>query len=50
MTAERRRPTLSEIKSLASDKDFLKPIVRAEVLEGEMTEAHGASKGEREGD
>jgi hypothetical protein len=47
-------PTLSEIKSvLASDKDFLKPIVRAvlqEVLEGEMTEAHGAAEGEREGD
>jgi transposase-like protein len=47
-------PTLSEIKSLlASDKDFLKPIVRAvlqEVLGGEMMEAHGAAEGEREGD
>ena len=51
MTVEKLRPTLAEIKSLlASDKDFLKPIVRAvlqEVLEGEMTEALGAAKGER---
>ena len=45
------RPALSEIGSLlASDKDFLRPIVRAvlqEVLEGEMTETLGAAKGER---
>jgi transposase-like protein len=51
MTVEKLRPTLAEIKSLlVSDKDFLKPIVRAvlqEVLEGEMTEALGAAKGER---
>jgi len=51
MTVEKLRPTLAEIKSLlASDKDFLKPIVRVvlqEVLEGEMTEALGATKGER---
>ena len=51
MTVEKLRPTLTEIKSLlASDKDFLKPIVRAvlqEVLEGEMTEALAAAKGER---
>jgi len=51
MTVEKLRPTLAEIKALlASDKDFLKPIVRAvlqEVLEAEMTEALGAGKGER---
>jgi putative transposase len=51
MTVEKLRPTLAEIKAvLGSDKDFLKPIVRAvlqEVLEGEMTEALGAAKGER---
>ena len=51
MTIEKLRPTLAEIKSLlASDKDFLKPIVRTvlqEVLEGEMTEALAAAKGER---
>jgi putative transposase len=51
MTVEKLRPTLAEIKALlASDKDFLKPIVRAvlqEVLEAEMTEALGAAKGER---
>jgi len=51
MTIEKLRPTLAEIKSLlASDKDFLKPIVRAvlqEVLEEEMTEALAAAKGER---
>src|SRR6516162_2855557 len=51
MTVEKLRPTLAEIKSLlASDKDFLKPIVRAvlqEVLEQEMTDTLGAAKGER---
>jgi transposase-like protein len=51
MTVEKLRPTLAEIKSLlASDKDFLKPIVRAvlqEVLEQEMTDTLGAGKGER---
>jgi putative transposase len=51
MTVEKLRPTLAEIKSLlASDKDFLKPIVRAvlqEVLEQEMTDTLGAEKGER---
>lgn len=51
MTVEKLRPTLAEIKGLlSSDKDFLKPIVRAilqEVLEAEMTEALGAGKGER---
>ena len=51
MTVEKLRPTLAEIKGLLiSDKDFLKPIVRAilqEVLESEMTEALGAGKGER---
>jgi transposase-like protein len=45
------RPALAEIKSLLSaDKDFLKPVVRTvlqEVLEAEMTEALGATKGER---
>ena len=34
MTVEKLRPTLAEIKSLlASDKDFLKPIVRAVLQE-----------------
>ena len=51
MTVEKLRPTLAEIKNLlASDKDFLKPIVRAvlqEVLEQEMTDTLGAAKGER---
>jgi putative transposase len=51
MTVEKLRPTLAEIKGLLStDKEFLKPIVRAilqEVLEAEMTEALGAGKGER---
>ena len=51
MTVEKLRPTLAEIKALlASDKDFLKPLMRAalqEVLEAEMTEALGAGKGER---
>jgi putative transposase len=51
MTVEKLRPTLAEIKGLlSSDKDFLKPIVRAilqEVLEAEMTEALGAGKSER---
>ena len=51
MTVEKLRPTLAEIKSLlASDKDFLKPIVRAvlqEVLEQGMTDTLGAAKGER---
>ena len=51
MIVEKLRPTLAEIKNLlASDKDFLKPIVRAvlqEVLEQEMTDTLGAAKGER---
>lgn len=51
MTVEKLRPTLAEIKGLlGSDKEFLKPLVRAvlqEVLEAEMTEALGAGKGER---
>src|SRR5262245_60641213 len=51
MTVVKLRPALAEIKSLLSaDKDFLKPLVRTvlqEVLEAEMTEALGASKGER---
>jgi hypothetical protein len=34
MTVEKLRPTLAEIKNLlASDKDFLKPIVRAVLQE-----------------
>jgi len=51
MTVVKLRPALAEIKSLLSaDKDFFKPLVRAvlqEVLEGEMTEALAAAKGER---
>jgi putative transposase len=51
MTVVKLRPALAEIKSrLSADKDFLKPLVRTvlhEVLEGEMTEALGAGKGER---
>jgi putative transposase len=45
------RPTLAEVKALlAEDRDFLRPLVQAvlqELLEGEMTEALGAEKGER---
>jgi transposase-like protein len=51
MTVVKLRPALAEIKSLLSaDRDFFKPLVRAvlqEVLEGEMTEALAAAKGER---
>jgi putative transposase len=51
MTVVKLRPALAEIKSLLStDKDFMKPLVRTvlqEVLESEMTEALGATKGER---
>ena len=51
MTVVKLRPALAEIKNLLSaEKDFLKPVVRAvlqEVLEGEMTEALAAGKGER---
>src|SRR5262249_35988905 len=51
MTVVKLRPALAEIKGrLSADKDFLKPLVRTvlqEVLEAEMTEALGATKGER---
>src|SRR5262249_7754297 len=51
MTVVKLRPALAEIKSLLSaDNDFLKPLigpVLQEVLAAEMTEALGASKGER---
>jgi transposase-like protein len=42
---------LKEVKALlATDQDFLRPLVQAvlqELLEAEMTEALGAAKGER---
>jgi transposase-like protein len=45
------RPSLEEVKALlATDQDFLRPLVQAvlqELLEAEMTEALGAEKGER---
>jgi len=51
MTVTKIRPADSRIKELlASDKEFLKPLVQGvlqEVLEAEMTEALGAEKGER---
>jgi hypothetical protein len=51
VTVEKLRPSPAETKSLlAGDKDFLKPLVRAvlqEVVEGETTEALGASKSEQ---
>src|SRR5580765_1050893 len=51
MTVVKLRPALAERKNLlCAAKDFLKPVVRAvlqEVLEGEMTEALAAGKGER---
>jgi hypothetical protein len=45
------RTDVSAVKQLlASDKEFLKPLIQAavqEMLEAEMTEALGAEKGER---
>jgi putative transposase len=45
------RPKLEEVKALlAEDRDFLRPLVEAvlqELFEAEMTEALGATKGER---
>jgi putative transposase len=51
MPRSKVRPTLEEVKALlAEDRDFLRPLVEAvlqELLEAEMTEALGATKGER---
>jgi transposase-like protein len=51
MTVTKIRSDVSAVKQLlASDKEFLKPLIQAalqEVLEAEMTEALGAEKGER---
>jgi len=51
MTVTKIRTDVSAVKQLlASDKEFLKPLIQTavqEVLEAEMTEALGAEKGER---
>src|ERR1700746_1804502 len=51
MTVTKIRTDVSAVKQLlASDKEFLKPLIQAavqETLEAEMTEALGAEKGER---
>ena len=51
MTVTKIRTDVSAVKQLlASDKEFLKPLIQAavqEVLEAEMTEALAAEKGER---
>ena len=51
MTVTKIRSDVSAVKQLlASDKEFLKPLIQTavqEVLEAEMTEALGAEKGER---
>ena len=51
MTVTKIRTDVSAVKQLlASDRDFLKPLIQAavqETLEAEMTEAVGAEKGER---
>src|ERR1700750_124941 len=51
MTVTKIRTDVSAVKQLlASDKEFLKPLIQAAVqqtLEAEMTEALGAEKGER---
>src|SRR5262245_39221575 len=51
MTVTKIRTDVSAVKQLlASDKEFLKPLIQTalqEVLETEMTEALGAEKGER---
>ena len=50
MTVTKIRTDVSAVKQLlASDKEFLKPLIQAavqETLEAEMTEALGAEKGE----
>src|SRR5438132_9069008 len=51
MTVTKIRTDVSAVKQLlASDKEFLKPLIQAavqETLEAEMTETLGAEKGER---
>ena len=51
MTVTKIRTDVSAVKQLlASDKEFLRPLIQAavqETLEAEMTEALGAEKGER---
>ena len=51
MTVTKIRTDVSAVKQLlASDKEFLKPLIQTalqEVLEAEMAEALGAEKGER---
>ena len=51
MTVTKIRTDVSAVKQLlASDKEFLKPLIQAavqETLEAEMTEALSAEKGER---
>jgi putative transposase len=47
---ERNRPGREVQSMLASDKEFIRPVVQAvlqELLEAEMTEVLGAAKGER---